>query len=194
MTSKSIANNFALSLSSVVILQGESATGKSTLQNELVKTSFFEKLITDTTRPPRSGEIDGVDYNFLVSSPDHAAAYLIRSQLYGNFYGLSFKEVMRAEKFRPRIPLAVLDLSDTPLLFSTYKRIYVFHLIYRSRDELILQRADASDRLLQRAGLYRAADVQHPNIVSKMDFFADEVDTAEIANSIIQTVIGSALK
>lgn len=50
-----------------ILLCGKSGTGKDYLLNELLKDKVnnFGKLITYTTRPPREGEIDGVNYHFL---------------------------------------------------------------------------------------------------------------------------------
>lgn len=47
----------------IIGLCGMSGTGKSSLCNELVKLGY-NKVITDTTRPPREGEVDEVDYFF----------------------------------------------------------------------------------------------------------------------------------
>lgn len=47
----------------VVILAGASGSGKDTIKNELV-TQGYERLVTSTTRSPRTGEQDGVDYHF----------------------------------------------------------------------------------------------------------------------------------
>lgn len=49
----------------IIILVGESASGKSTIEKALVKNHGFQKVISYTTRPPRKGEIDGIDYHFI---------------------------------------------------------------------------------------------------------------------------------
>lgn len=49
----------------MVILVGESASGKSTIEKALVKNYGFQKVISYTTRPPRKGEFDGIDYHFI---------------------------------------------------------------------------------------------------------------------------------
>ncbi len=45
---------------SLVVLQGPSASGKSTIQARL----GLPRVVTWTSRPPREGEVDGVDYFF----------------------------------------------------------------------------------------------------------------------------------
>lgn len=49
----------------ILIILGESASGKSTVQNILCKSYGYERLITYTTRDPREGEVDGIDYHFV---------------------------------------------------------------------------------------------------------------------------------
>ena len=48
----------------IIILCGQSGCGKNTLEEKLVN-NHFERIVTNTTRPPREGEIDGKDYNFI---------------------------------------------------------------------------------------------------------------------------------
>ena len=48
----------------IVILVGQSGSGKSAIYKQLVKRGY-KGLITNTTRPMREGETNGKDYNFL---------------------------------------------------------------------------------------------------------------------------------
>jgi len=51
-----------------VVLIGASASGKSTLQTMLIKREpCFKKVVTYTTRPPRDGEVNGVDYHYITN-------------------------------------------------------------------------------------------------------------------------------
>lgn len=47
------------------LLIGESGSGKSTVQNELIQDYGFRKVITYTSRPMRHGEVNDVDYHFV---------------------------------------------------------------------------------------------------------------------------------
>lgn len=53
----------------IFVLMGKSASGKDSIYNKLLKSPFLmskiEPLVLYTTRPKRSGEIDGVTYNFV---------------------------------------------------------------------------------------------------------------------------------
>ena len=49
----------------IITLTGASACGKDTILKRLLKEhNHLKPVVTLTTRPPREGEIDGVDYNF----------------------------------------------------------------------------------------------------------------------------------
>lgn len=49
----------------MLILIGESASGKSSIEKELVKKYGFEKIISYTTRKKRQNEENGIDYHFI---------------------------------------------------------------------------------------------------------------------------------
>lgn len=49
----------------MLVIIGESASGKSTLQDLICKTFNHKKVVTYTTRPIRKGEVDGVSYHYI---------------------------------------------------------------------------------------------------------------------------------
>lgn len=51
----------------IIGLVGKTSSGKSTIAKEL-DTIGLHKIVTTTTRPPRKGEVDGVDYHFISES------------------------------------------------------------------------------------------------------------------------------
>lgn len=80
----------------VVAICGKSASGKDTLARWLESTLKLQEIpvnsiISDTTRPPRSGEIDGINYNFLTEAAFHekinSEQYLEYTNFNGWFYG-----------------------------------------------------------------------------------------------------------
>ena len=50
----------------MIVIVGESASGKTSLVNEFVKKHpEYTKVVTYTTRPRRNEEVDGIDYHFI---------------------------------------------------------------------------------------------------------------------------------
>lgn len=49
----------------MLVLVGHSASGKTEIANELKKNYDIDKIVTYTTRRPRVGEVNKVDYNFV---------------------------------------------------------------------------------------------------------------------------------
>lgn len=84
-----------------VVLAATSGTGKTTLARRLVADSpDFVFSVSATTRPPRSHEVDGVDYHFL----SHAAFerrvetgdFVEWAEVHGRLYGTPRTEIDRA--------------------------------------------------------------------------------------------------
>lgn len=53
-----------MEVQTLLLLCGRSCAGKSTIQKELIKMGM-QSVVTYTTRIPREGETDGVDYHFI---------------------------------------------------------------------------------------------------------------------------------
>lgn len=51
----------------IVALMGEAGSGKDTILHKIMEKypSYFHEIISCTTRPPREGEKDGINYHFL---------------------------------------------------------------------------------------------------------------------------------
>jgi guanylate kinase len=85
----------------IIFIIGGSGTGKTTIAEELVKNHGYEKAITCTTRAPRVGEKNGVDYFFLESKSDLDKMYLNNeliespSQFGDNWYGCPISSVYK---------------------------------------------------------------------------------------------------
>ena len=85
----------------ILILSGPSGCGKSTLLKEVYKNiEDYYFSISTTTRAPRQGEKEGVDYLF-VSREDFqedikAGQFLEWAEVHGNYYGTSLKPIKKA--------------------------------------------------------------------------------------------------
>ena len=83
----------------LVVISAPSGGGKTTLCQQLLKArSHVVRAITCTTREPRPGEKDGVDYYFLDAATFlrrvQAGHFLEHATVYGNSYGTLRSEVL----------------------------------------------------------------------------------------------------
>jgi len=83
----------------LILLSAPSGGGKTTLsQRLLAKHPEMTRAITCTTRPPRKGEREGVDYYFLDSAEFErrvaGGGFLEHARVYGHAYGTPKSEVL----------------------------------------------------------------------------------------------------
>lgn len=132
-----------------VMICGRSGTGKSTLEKELIGMGYG-RIISCTTRPPREGEKDDIDYHFLTEEEFLKRAEngeFIEWTLYnGNMYGTLKAEMSSENK------VVVLDPNGVKNMLSYCKKPYI---VYLDASEEVLEqrmrgRGDSEDRIAER--------------------------------------------
>lgn len=83
----------------LIVLSAPSGAGKTTLcQGLLARQPQLTRAITCTTRPPRPGEQDGIDYHFLSPATFQqrvqAGEFLEHAVVHGHHYGVLKQEVL----------------------------------------------------------------------------------------------------
>ena len=82
----------------VFVIAAPSGTGKTTLCRRILEEDpVLEVSVSHTTRKPRAGEVDGVDYHF-VDTPEFRRlndenAFLEHASYNGNNYGTSWRAI-----------------------------------------------------------------------------------------------------
>ena len=129
----------------LIVLSGPSGVGKSTVISELLgQRQDIHFSVSFTTRQPRVGEANGVNYNF-VDRPEFErmiadGELLEHAEYVGNYYGTSLKvieeklaagidvlldiEVQGAAKVRAKCPEAVLIFISPPSFEELSRRLH----------------------------------------------------------------------
>lgn len=112
----------------LIVIVGKTCSGKTTLARYLSDEKGYRRIITYTTRPPREGEVDGVDYKFvtdqkfkdLVNSEMmlETATYVLSKDLtirYGSLYAdyISNKDLVVVLN-----PAGVMQLINNPAIMA----------------------------------------------------------------------------
>ncbi len=152
----------------MIILVGESASGKSTIEKILSDRYGYEKTVSYTTRPPRDGEIDGVDYHFITEDEyidKFNSGYFVETGAYnGWFYGTT-KDQYHENTICVLTPHGLRQIKKN----FDEKEIYSFYIKVSRRDRLIkiLERGDNIDEAIRR----NQSDVgQYDGIEDEVDF------------------------
>ena len=111
----------------MVILSSPSGVGKTTLTKKIQqKYQSFKLSVSHTTRPPRSNEVDGIDYHFITNSQFKELInnneFYEYAKIYDNYYGTLKKNVDKI--FLKNDILFDIDWQGTKQL-SEYKNLKV---------------------------------------------------------------------
>ena len=93
-------------MNKVYTLIGPPASGKTSILKELAQFGIPE-MVSHTTRKPRAGEVDGVDYYFVAKEEFPKNELIERVEYSGNLYGLSKAEVLDKVNKHPVSMVAV---------------------------------------------------------------------------------------
>ena len=116
-------SNFSVDLrKNLIILSAPSATGKNTVYNALkLRMPEIERAITATTRNPRAGEVDSVDYYFYskeaFNEKKKAGAFVEYNEYDNNYYATPYSEI---ERYSLNTPLFLI--VDTHGMMSIMKK------------------------------------------------------------------------
>jgi len=103
----------------LVVLSGPSGVGKTVVSKGLQKKSGFVRAITATTRAPRAGEKDGVDYHFLdrerFEKRIEDGGFLEHAEVHGNLYG-SPRDGIERQLEESRAVLLLIDVQGAEKL------------------------------------------------------------------------------
>jgi guanylate kinase len=182
----------------LVIISGPSGVGKDTIIDELrrreeVSGRVGERhyVVTMTTRAPRDGEVDGIDYHFVTRDEFlrmwAARGFLEANEVHGNWYGSPRQQVrdalstgrdvilkidvQGAQKVKEQVSEALLIFIIPPSLETLISRLRA--RATETADELEVRQRDAAIELA------RQGDYDHVvvNETGKVEQTADRIES-----------------
>jgi guanylate kinase len=163
----------------MLLISGPSGSGKSTICKLLLQDPRVEFSVSATTRAPRPGERDGVDYHFLSKEEFRRkigeGAFLEHAEVYGNMYG-TLRAPMEAALAAGHVYLVEIDVQGALQLKALdVPGIYVF--IAPPSPELLRKRLagrgtespEVLERRLQKAEDETREQVKYDHVVVNDD-------------------------
>lgn len=160
----------------ILIVSGPSGSGKSTLLSRLLKEEndlYFS--ISSTTRAPRQGETEGVNYYF--TSEDEfkkgidADEFLEWACVHGNYYGTSLKPVLNALE-EGKIAIFDIDVQGFNIAKSKFaKNITSVFITTASKNELksrLQNRGTDSAETIEKRLINAVGEMEH---ILEYDYF-----------------------
>ena len=159
----------------LVVISGPSGAGKTSVCRELKRDPRVVFSVSATTRPPREGEVDGVDYRFLTpdefAAADAAGEFLEHATYNGNRYGTLRDQVDEALAAGRVFVLEIEVQGTRQLRESQIDACYVF-VVPPSLEEL-------ERRLVSRRQNTQA------EIAARMKIAADELSAQHLYDHVI---------
>ncbi len=185
----------------ILLISGPSGSGKSTLISRLF--AEFDGLyfsISSTTRAPRDGERDGVNYHFITRAEFEAGVargeFLEWAEVHGNLYGTSLRPV-EAALAAGRAVVFDIDVQGFALARARYGR-EITAVFVTTKDAGVLRarllaRADETAASVQRRLANARGELAH---LAEYDFVIvnDDLDASYARLRAIFVAMGAATK
>lgn len=166
--------------SNLIVISGPSGVGKSTIVDEVVVRTDSRYSVSATTKTPRQGEVDGIDYHFVTEEAfreavDHGLM-LEWAEYAGYLYGTPEREVQAA--FDDQVNLILnIEIEGAKQIRQSHPDAVLIFINPPSLDELAKRLSGRGDtapddierRLSVAAGEMAEASAVYDHIVENVD-------------------------
>ena len=176
----------------IIVLVGKTASGKTTVANELCKNHGYKRIITYTTRPMRDNEVQDVDYHFISDEQFNKMVEnneFTEYKRYNTAHGVwSYGSVITSEQelsddcyviiFTPQ------GLRDLSKKMSRYIAFYL-NVSFESQLERLKKRGDEEQQIIKRL-INDAKDFENVFDIVDYNFYTDVLSSSpqRVANMI----------
>lgn len=141
-------------MNKLIVVSGPSGSGKTTLMRQTMK----NEVVSFTTRKPRQGEIDGVDYKFIslekFEELKKQGKLIEQVEYSGNYYGIDQEEF--ENKLSIGNAFVIVDYHGMQQIKKVYPNCVTLFLYtpYDQAYNQMIQRGDTLDKIEQRLTTY----------------------------------------
>lgn len=143
-----------LVMNKLIVLSGHSGGGKTSLMRQIMK----NEVVSFTTRKPRQGEIDGVDYKFInlekFNELKEKGKLIEQVKYSGSYYGIDQEEF--ENKLSIGNAFVIVDYHGMQQIKKVYPNCVTLFLYtpYDQAYNQMIQRGDTLDKVEQRLSTY----------------------------------------
>jgi len=173
-------------IDTLIIIDGLTGIGKTTLQKKLVDSFKFHRFVTTTTREKRLYEKDGIDYHFVPENIflQFREKYLFQDKIFDYWYGISYDEYKLASL--SKVPVVIVAaITDIEKFQRLAEKVFVVKLDVQEMDTFIQERKLISDRIHSR--LNTRATNEYYNVCSKsfISIIVDGLDENGVFDKVV---------
>jgi guanylate kinase len=160
----------------LLVISGPSGVGKDTIARKVIeqRPDNFHFVVTATTRPPREGEVHGVDYIFL--SNDEFAMMIEENELleyavvYNDFKGIP-KQQIRDALASGRDVIMRVDVQGAATIRKLVPNAITVFLASESEEELVRRLRERKSETMEGLSLRIATARQEMKRAEEFDYF-----------------------
>lgn len=174
----------------LIVISAPSGGGKTTLVKQLLATQpHITRVVTCTTRAPRPGEVEGVDYYFLNPADFQrrvqAGEFLEHATVYGNSYGTLKSEVLGKLRSGKDVLLNMdvqgvasvcAEAAKVPEIQQAMLTVFLTPPSIGILEQRLTRRGEDSPEVIQRRLAVARAEIEH---WSRFDYLLISTSVAE---------------
>lgn len=180
------------------IISAPSGAGKTSLVRALLQSDLNLSLsISHTTRPPRTGEINGCDYHFVAVETFKQmllrGEFIESAEVYGNFYGTSQQWINQAIASGQDILLEI-DCQGARQIQQIFPQAVSIFILPPSADALAMRlksRAQDNSDVIQKRLAAAREEISH---LAEFDYIVINNQLDEALNDLICVIKAERLK
>ena len=183
----------------IIVLVGKTASGKTTVANELCKNHHYKRIITYTTRPMRENEVQDVDYHFISDEQFNKMVEnneFTEYKRYNTAHGVwSYGSVVTLEQELSDdcyvIILTPQGLRNLSRKMSRYIAFYL-NVSLKSQLERLKKRGDEEQQIIKRL-INDAKDFENVLDIVDYSFFCTDISSPQRVANMISNFISDSI-